>query len=95
MAHSDFAWSTKSSILIAQKRHIVGQKQGPLITDQVSKAYGYLQQNSFLPEKHWSIVAKFLLKSIVIKLNSKWSQGSGSGAVQLIVMKPKFAEFFQ
>ena len=67
----------------------------PLITGQVSKAYGYLQQNSFLPEKHWSIVVKFLSKSIVIKLTSKWSQLSGRGVAQLNVVNPKFADFFR
>ena len=92
---SDSARSAKSSILIAQKRHIAGQKHAPLITGQVSKTYGYLQQNSFFPEKHWSFVVKFLSKSIVIRLTSKWSQSSGRGAAQLNVVKPKFAEFFR
>ena len=92
---SDCARSAKSSILIAQKRHIAGQKYAPLNTGQVSKAYGYLQQYSFLPEKHWSIVVKFLSKSIIIRLISKWSQLSGRGVAQLSVVKPKIADFFR
>ena len=67
----------------------------PLITGQVSKAYGYWQQNSFLPEKHWSIVLKFLSKSIIIRLTSKLSQLSGRGVAQLSVGKPKFTDFFR
>ena len=67
----------------------------PLITGQASKAYRYLQQNSFLPEKHWSIVVKFLSKSIISRLTSKWSQLSGRGVVQLRMVKPKFADFFR
>ena len=67
----------------------------PLITGQVSKAYDYLQQNSFLQEEHWPFLIKFLSKSIVIRLTSKWSQLSGRGAAQLSVVNPKFAEFFR
>ena len=40
-------------------------------------------------------MAKFLSKSIIIRLTSKWSQLSGRGVVQLSVVKPKFADFFR
>ena len=92
---SDSARSAKSSILICKKVTYRRTKIRPLTTGQVSKAYGYLQQNSFLPEKHWSIVVEFLSKSIVIKLTSKWSQLSGRGVAQLSVVNPKFADFFR
>ena len=72
---SDSAQSAKSSILIAQKRHITGQKQGPLINGQVPKAYGYLQQNSSLPEKHWSI---FKMESI----KGTWSYSVNCGEAE-------------
>ena len=39
-------------------------------------------------------MVKFLSKSIIIRLTSKWSQLSRRGVVQLSVVKPKFADFF-
>ena len=91
---SDSARSAKSSILIA-KCDISLDKNTPPNNRPCFKCLWLLATEQLPSREHWSIVVKFLSKSIVIKLTSKWSQLSGRGVAELSVVKPKFADFFR